>query len=310
MNTNNEDVSFYLHFKKDNTKLKKIIRKNFYPLLNLITTKWLSKKFKTNSFKPNFWLWGQRGNDYQRLRDRVNRYKNISGCDIFVAGCGSGKDLPSWLAYKPKKVVGVDLFDHSQPWAEVILWANKVSPDTSVQLFQGNLEHLNMIEDNSFDIVASDAVFEHLTNLPKVLAELKRILRPGGIIYATFGPMWHTWGGDHYSGFDILDNGYNHLLLQDFEYKKYLKYEQISAHSENDGRTWIKEGLFSYLRPQEYVDLLEATGFNRLIFGVIVEPRALQYAKKNSHYWHKLRERYDVLDLILTGMTVIYQKKL
>ena len=308
MKTTNIDLSPDNSIKTNDKYFKKIIRIALYPLLNWITTIWLSKKFSTTKFRPNFWLWGQRGNDYPRLRTRVNHYKKISNASIFVAGCGSGKDLPSWLKYKPKKIVGVDLYNYSKSWMRLINLAKIKCPKTSVELFQGNLEQLTSIKDESFDIVASDAVFEHLTDLPKVLHEFNRILKPDGIIYATFGPMWHVWGGDHYSGSDGLNNGYNHLLLQDHEYKKYLNFEQSIFHSEDDGRTWIKENLFSYLSPQEYVDILEGSGFRRLTLGVIVEPRSLAYAKKNTDSWNKLRDKYSILDLILTGMTVIYQK--
>ena len=308
MKKNNIDLSPDNSVKMYDNYLKKSIRMTLYPILNWITTIWLSKKFSTSKFRPNFWLWGQRGNDYPRLRARVNHYKKISNASIFIAGCGSGKDLPSWLKYKPKKIVGVDLFNYSKSWTRLIDLASKKYPKTNIQIFQGNLERLTNIEDATFDIVASDAVFEHLINLPKVLLEFNRILKPDGIIYATYGPMWHVWGGDHYSGNDGLSSGYNHLLLEDHEYKKYLNFEQSTVHSEDDGRTWIKENLFSYLRPQEYVDLLEKSGFQRLTVGAIVEPRAVAYAKKNTEEWNKLMDKHDTLDLILTGMTVIYQK--
>ncbi|WP_255101803.1 MULTISPECIES: methyltransferase domain-containing protein [unclassified Synechococcus] len=47
-----------------------------------------------------------------------------------------------------------------------------------------NLEALNFA-DRSFDLVITSEVFEHIENLPKALAEIARVLRPGGRLVAT-----------------------------------------------------------------------------------------------------------------------------
>jgi SAM-dependent methyltransferase len=288
--------------------LKKWVRASIYPILNWISTVWLSSRYQSDEFIPDFWLWGQRGNDYARLRKRVDRYLRLSDATIFIAGCGSGKDLPSWLQYCPKKIIGVDLFNYKASWQQIKNYADEVCAKTCINFFQGNLENLRDFKDSSFDIVASDAVFEHLQNMNDVLRELKRILRPGGIIYATFGPMWYSWGGDHYSGFDKLEAGYNHLLLEREELDRYRNVGISTNHSENDGRTWINENLFSYLKPKQYIELLDEAGFHRLEWGVIVEPRALAYKAKYRKNWNILSKNYAELDLILTGMTIIFQK--
>jgi ubiquinone/menaquinone biosynthesis C-methylase UbiE len=38
--------------------------------------------------------------------------------------------------------------------------------------------------DNTFDLVTSVAAFEHFLEVPTVVAELERVLRPGGVVYA------------------------------------------------------------------------------------------------------------------------------
>jgi ubiquinone/menaquinone biosynthesis C-methylase UbiE len=52
-------------------------------------------------------------------------------------------------------------------------------------------------DDASFDAIFSVATFEHILDLPKALAEMHRVLRPGGSLYANFGPIWSGCRGHH-----------------------------------------------------------------------------------------------------------------
>jgi ubiquinone/menaquinone biosynthesis C-methylase UbiE len=53
--------------------------------------------------------------------------------------------------------------------------------------------------DNSFDRVFSVNCFEHVDDMAKAFSEMQRVLRPGGILFTIFGPIWsspvghHTW---------------------------------------------------------------------------------------------------------------------
>jgi SAM-dependent methyltransferase len=51
--------------------------------------------------------------------------------------------------------------------------------------------------DGHFDLLVSHAVFEHVSGLGAALAEMRRILRPGGELVATFGPIWSCAWGHH-----------------------------------------------------------------------------------------------------------------
>jgi len=47
------------------------------------------------------------------------------------------------------------------------------------------------LDDSSVDAVLSFDVFEHVQNLPAVLDECHRVLRPGGKLYTVFPSYWH-----------------------------------------------------------------------------------------------------------------------
>lgn len=288
-------------------QIKRFLRRYIYNIYNWINHLFLARCYAAEDFSPDLWLWGQRGNDYERHRRRVASLLPLQGRDVLVAGCGTARDLESWVKLKPRHIHGIDWFSYERAWA---MWQTRfaeISPTVEVKFSQGDLAHMSKFTDASFDVVSSDAVFEHLKNLPEVLKEFYRILRPGGVLYATFGPLWYGWGGDHVSGYDGVATGYNHLLLKGKEYQTYLEGLGEHSHSEHDGRTWIEHDLFSRLTPRQYISCLEAAGFKRLFVSAIIDPLAVE-CLKHPHFDKSLLEKIDNLDLLISGMTIIYRR--
>jgi ubiquinone/menaquinone biosynthesis C-methylase UbiE len=56
-------------------------------------------------------------------------------------------------------------------------------PGTDVQYVAGDATHLPF-EDNSFDIVFSRYLLMHVPDAPAIIKELKRVCKPGGIVFA------------------------------------------------------------------------------------------------------------------------------
>jgi SAM-dependent methyltransferase len=53
------------------------------------------------------------------------------------------------------------------------------------------------LEEHDFDVVFSEATFEHILDVPEVLAGIRGVLRPGGQAIIGFGPLYHSPFGDH-----------------------------------------------------------------------------------------------------------------
>ena len=70
------------------------------------------------------------------------------------------------------KVVGVD------PLAERIALARARAPGIRFEV--GQAEDLGVFTDESFDVVCLSAVFHWVEDKPKALAEIRRVLCPGG----------------------------------------------------------------------------------------------------------------------------------
>ncbi len=57
-----------------------------------------------------------------------------------------------------------------------------------------------MFKDNMFDIVISKSVFEHIKDPQKALAEIFRVLKPGGFVFITWNPFTSLTMGGHDAG--------------------------------------------------------------------------------------------------------------
>jgi SAM-dependent methyltransferase len=105
------------------------------------------------------------------------------GADLLDVGCGPGTitlDLADRVA--PGRVVGLDA--SSEVIAEASRRAEARDGARGAVAFEvGDLYDLRF-DDDSFDIVHAHQVLQHLTEPVAALAELRRVLRPGGVLAA------------------------------------------------------------------------------------------------------------------------------
>lgn len=89
-------------------------------------------------------------------------------------------------------------------------------------------------EDFSFDAIISIATMEHVLDVPAFLRECRRVLKPEGIFYTNFGPIWSSCIGHHVCAFagrkearfwkpgcNPLPN-FSHLVWTEDEMRNYL----------------------------------------------------------------------------------------
>jgi len=99
------------------------------------------------------------------------------GMALLDCGCGEGTitvDLAA--AVVPGQVVGLDIAPGTLQHARQLAGERGLS---NVRFEVGNVYALPF-PDHSFDAVFSHALFEHLTDKPKALGEIQRVLKPGG----------------------------------------------------------------------------------------------------------------------------------
>ncbi|MEL6981449.1 MAG: class I SAM-dependent methyltransferase [Actinomycetota bacterium] len=88
--------------------------------------------------------------------------------DVLVVGCGSGHEAAFLADYFSAKVVGIDLGGDFDP-------AAAAKADLRVM----DATDLELVDD-SFDLIYSFHALEHIDDPVKALAEMERVIRPGG----------------------------------------------------------------------------------------------------------------------------------
>jgi SAM-dependent methyltransferase len=287
--------------------IKRPVRQWIYPVLTAARHAYLVRRYGRDlSFRVDRWLLGQKGNDYAAHRRRINGILPLRGKDILIVGCGTGHDVPSWLPYEPRSLTATDYFSYDRAWREI----REAHPGSPLTFAQDDMLNPRHVQRQSVDVIGSDAVLEHVSDVQAAAATMHGSLRPGGIVYATWGALWYCWAGDHASGYDGLRGGYNHLLLEKDAYDAYLDAMGPYRNDPEDGRLWAKNGLFSYLRPKQYLDAFAEAGFDLAYSVAILEPRAIEFLDKYPEQAARLRAKCpDERDLLITGMSAIWRKR-
>lgn len=120
--------------------------------------------------------------DYANFIEKVSLSKHI---DVLDFGSGTWR-LPQTIANKGfNSVTGLDFFSNDK-----LEEYNQQLTSTNVRLETYNGGAFPFI-DNSFDIVTSLCVVEHILPVEKILDEMVRVLKPGGIIIIQ-APNWSS----------------------------------------------------------------------------------------------------------------------
>lgn len=136
---------------------------------------------------------------HRAIRDRLPE----TGA-ILDLGCGDHTALAPYRT-AARAVWGTDFQRH--PTLERAEWFRLLAPNGVIPF-----------EDNSFDMVVSDWVIEHVAQPRVFLAEVKRVLKPGGVTIA------HSISGAHYLTwvrrlFDLAP----HEVVQEIVYRLYRR---------------------------------------------------------------------------------------
>jgi SAM-dependent methyltransferase len=113
---------------------------------------------------------------------------SLQGKTVLDLGCGSGRDcyLLSQLVGPTGRVIGIDMTPEQ---LEVAMrhrdWHSERFGFANVEFFHGHIENLKAagIADNSIDVVVSNCVINLSPEKPRVMAEIFRVLKPGGELY-------------------------------------------------------------------------------------------------------------------------------
>lgn len=142
----------------------------------------------------------------------------VSG-KILDVGCGGGQFSRAVKKYRPDlEVVGIDA------GKDAISYAKKMSKRIDCKVADAtNLP----LKDSEFDAVISIEVLEHIKEYKKMISEIRRVLKPNGVVYLSVScekSLWTIPGVLGLLGFDYTRKSFGHInklsykdLLSDFK---------------------------------------------------------------------------------------------
>lgn len=279
------------------------------PLLSKLGRHYLSSDL-IKSFPVKYVLPG-RGLPLEDRRGWANSHYNLRGKNLLIQGTGTGWDVISWLNWQPQTIMATDLF-YFDSWQDIKAFVISNYPDVKSNFVQASLEE-SPFPANYFDAIVSDAVYEHCKDLLAVMLETYRLLRPNGIVYASYGPLWYSPGGDHFSPRGGFENAYNHVALSPELFGQYFKTNRNSNEDFQSGGRYIELKLFSYLTTKQYLEIFQQAGFIIESLILQISKDALKFRKDYPDKWKQLLELNSVPpisedDLIINSNLIILRK--
>ncbi len=132
------------------------------------------------------------------LTINFERLRLEDGDRVLDLGCGVGRHVITTYTLKNVQSVGVDLCLDDLKTAKQRYEEEFVEPENKAKSFGlsvGNALSLPFA-DNCFDKIICSEVLEHIPDYKSALKEIRRILKPGGILAATvprYYPEWICW---------------------------------------------------------------------------------------------------------------------
>jgi len=140
------------------------------------------------------WELGKATGSYQPFIDEVG---GIDGKTVLDFGCGHGGET-LWLAQHGATAIGVDIDEHSLGECHRLAATHPFPDPDRLQFKQAGPQTLPL-PNNHVDLVLSTNVFEHVMDIPAMLSQLHRVLKPGGSLMTRFGPLFYGPRGYHLS---------------------------------------------------------------------------------------------------------------
>lgn len=147
-----------------------------------------------NSEEYHIFWFGYGKSSNIRFWSRFGGKPDFRGQVVLDVGCGQGSLCLEMARGGAKKVVGTDIdgpvidFARRNLQARYPEWQSVVSFECC---------KLDALPDNTFDLIVSKDAFEHVFDLRGLLGNIRRCLKPGGRLYAGFGPLYKSPNGYH-----------------------------------------------------------------------------------------------------------------
>jgi len=246
----------------------------------------------------------------------------ISGSRILEIGCHDGAFSYALAEKGAKEVTGseysgykIDAVDSTGITTDKSDHINNELAELrdKVSVYFDETSNVNFIDDNicesgldpdSYDIVCSIDVFEHLTEPEKALSNIARVLKKGGVSIHEYNPFMSLNGGHSLCTLDFL---WGHVCLNEDDFVRYIKeirpdeYEPAVSFYKNGLNRMTIEDMKRYCA-QSGLEILEMIKFTKEQHLRMLKKETLNICKRN--YPDLTAE-----DLVTPRIIVIFLKK-
>ena len=181
---------------------------------------------------------------------------SINNLQILDVGCRDGLSTELLVHEQPARLVGIDRAERvEQRFSHPMI--SYVRTDACHMTFP----------DNIFDLAYSIGTFEHIREPREALAEMFRVIKPGGYGFIQAGPLYFSPFGHHMQGY-FDDFPWIHLRLTPAQIERYAREhgmdKRITEHWQGDVKSWVESRInvdhLNGLRFDEYglIELAES----------------------------------------------------
>lgn len=223
---------------------------------------------------------------------------NIAGKKILEIG--GAVDPEKIGKFRPNSWTSIDInarrFDECLGGRKLPVWYNAIVADATDMQFSSE----------SFDIVYTTDCFEHVSDLDTVLQESYRVLKPGGMLFSKFAPIWsgpvghHLWvehEGRVFTFNDDLIPNWGHLLNTRESMEEFLCKKMPSELVRKIVAYMYDSNDINRLFDFEFEAALNGIGFERIVFLSLKSQKKLSEVTRS-----RLKSRYSkVIDFRTDG---------
>lgn len=234
---------------------------------------------------------------------------DLARARVLEAGCGHGYTAAAVAAAGAGEVVGVDLDVQGHSLPEEVRAVHRVlRVGRDVQLDTGDVRRLSY-PDASFDAVYSIAVFEHVDDLARGLAELRRVTKPGGVGYHGVD-TWFGPAGGH--SLCTLDAPWGHVRLHEGEVARYMR--ERRPHEADEAIDFYREAFPTpRLTLDEIAAAARAVGFEVLAASYmrlpVRDPHRAWFGASVLRDCRRLHPAVGADDLLSISATLILRRR-
>jgi ubiquinone/menaquinone biosynthesis C-methylase UbiE len=172
-------------------------------------------------------------NEISVLRSRLIRVHEFAapispGCKVLEIGFATGgHSINAWEKLGFRATGIDDAYDGTaEPPALHMHIARRLG--THPTFVYGDITKQTQLDDESFDIIYSVSVLEHISDIAAAFFEMRRLLKPGGLMVHCWNPYFSPNGGHPWG---LLDCPWGHLRLPMSDIDQYLdEMRPLEAH--------------------------------------------------------------------------------